>query len=58
MAALGASETDQLGRQVVSRINLLESFPQAPNGSDLGSHHREAARIVTPTRVDGVGAEP
>ncbi len=58
VAALGASEIDRLGRQVVSKVNLPQSFPQAPNESKLGSHHRETEDGLTCAQVADVGGGP
>ena len=56
VAALGASGIDRLGRQVTFKINLPQSFRQAPIGSSLGSYHRKAARILG-VHVDGAAHE-
>jgi hypothetical protein len=47
VAALGASVSDQLGRQVIAEANRQERFTQAPIRATLvGSKHCEAEGII------------
>jgi hypothetical protein len=55
VARLEASAIDRLGQQVVSRINLPETSPQASIDSKPSSRCREAEVVVACAHTDGVG---